>query len=571
MQKVQKKWFVRTKKADFQAIAARFHIDQVTARLLCNRGLETEEEIENYLHGNLSSLPDENKLPDMEKAVHLLLQKIKEKKRIRIVGDYDIDGVCATYLLYRGLVRCGASVTYAIPDRIKDGYGINIHIIDHAIADGVDTIVTCDNGIAAIEELKHAKEAGLCVILTDHHDVRKTESGSDVLPPADAIVNPKRSDNTYPEAAICGAVVAWLLLRRLYRELGIPETEWLSLLEFAAIATVGDVMPLSGMNRIIVREGLKYINKGAVNTGLRSLIAQCELSGKKISSYHIGFVIGPCINAGGRLESAELALKLFLTNNEEAAQQAALRLKALNDERKEMTESGTKEAAALVESQYAKDKVLVVYLPKLHESLAGIVAGRLREQFGKPAFVLTDSESGLKGSGRSIEAYHMFEALCEVAKLLTKFGGHPMAAGLSLPPENLDAFREQLNARAKLEEADFVQKVWIDVPMPLSYVTENLIGELSLLEPFGQGNEKPVFAERGIKALHLRVLGKNRNVLRMDLCEPNGHIMPGILFGDADALKQEIEKKRHISILYYPQINEYNGYRSLQAVVTDFC
>lgn len=571
MQHVEKKWFVRTKKADFQAIAARFHIDQVTARLLRNRDIVTDEEIEAYLHGSLNDLADEALLPDMEQAKALILQKIAQKKRIRIVGDYDIDGVCAAYILYRGLAHLGAEADYVIPDRIKDGYGINMHIIDQAIADGVDTIVTCDNGIAALEELAHAKVSGLSVVVTDHHEIRKDEDGQESLPEADAIVDPKRSTNAYPEPGICGAVVAWLLVHALFKARGIGDEVWHALLEFAAIATVGDVMPLRGMNRVIVREGLARINRGADNTGLRCLIEACGLAEKKLTSYHIGFVIGPCINAGGRLESAELALSLFLTKGGAQAEAAALRLKALNDERKEMTEQGTREAAAAVEAEYLSDKVLVVYLPKLHESLAGIVAGRLREQFGKPAFVITNSENGLKGSGRSIEAYHMFNGLCEVADLLSKFGGHPMAAGLSLPPENLEAFRRRINENAKLTEADFVQKVWIDVPMPLSYVTENLIGELARLEPFGQGNEKPVFAERGVEAAELRVLGKNRNVLRMMLREQNGNVMPGILFGDADALKEEIENKRLINILYYPEINEYRGYRSLQAVITDFC
>lgn len=597
---MDKKWLVYAKKADFQAIAQKFGIDQVTARVIRNRDVIGDEAIEAYLHGTLAGLPSEKLLPDGETASDCLLSKLRAGAHIRIVGDYDIDGVCSVYILYKGLLRAAEAVSvpcplgmlmsemlceergssgkaaalrpcidYAVPDRIKDGYGINRQIIDAALADGVDTILTCDNGIAAIEELRYAKERGMTVIVTDHHDVRRTKEDEELLPPADAIVNPKLERSLYP-ANVCGAVVAWKLLWLLYENLGISREEWLSFLPFAAIATVGDVMVLQEENRILVKHGLFALNHGAGSLGLSKLIETCGLSGKRITAYHIGFVIGPCINAGGRLETAETALKLFLCEDEAKAEHYALHLKQLNDERKEMTERGVKEAAEQAETQYADDRVLVIYLPKLHEALAGIVAGRIRERFGKPCFVLTDGQDCCKGSGRSIEKYHMFEQLCGVAELLLKFGGHPMAAGLSLMRENIGALRAELNQRAALTEADFQQTLWIDVPMPLSYISEQLIKELGLLEPFGNGNEKPVFAAKGVRATDLLVLGKNRNVLKCQIREPGGFTIPAVLFGEADRMKAELSSYRSMNIVYYPEINEYNGYRSLQIVIGEY-
>lgn len=567
----EKAYFLYTKRADFNRIAQTFGIDPVTARILRNRDVVTDADIDLFLNGTLADLYDERLLPNIEAAAERLRAAVHGEKRIRVVGDYDIDGVCATYILVTGLARIGAKVDHRVPDRVKDGYGINQRIVEEAAAAGVAMILTCDNGIAAIEELQAAKELGLEVIVTDHHDVRQAEDGSELLPPADVIVSAKLKESRYPTTDICGAVTAWKLIRVLYRLCGVPDSEWLELLEFAAIATVGDVMPLRGENRIIVKEGLLAMNRGARNLGLRALIAACVLESRPISCYHIGFVLGPCINAGGRLKTAELALALFFAKTEEAAKRAAEQLKALNDERKYMTEQGAAEAAELVEKQYALDSVLVVYLPKLHESLAGIVAGRLKEQFWRPSFVFTDAEDGgLKGSGRSIEAYHMFNGLCQVAPLLTRFGGHPMAAGLSLPKENLEELRRQLNANAQLRAEDLKKKVWIDAAMPLSYVTEKLLNEFERLAPFGTGNEKPVFAEKEVQVTDLRVLGRDRNVLRMTLREPSGFAMAGIRFCDAEAERAALLKKSSVTVLYEPQINEFNGRKSLQAVVQDY-
>lgn len=623
----EKKWMLYTKRADFQKIAQEFGIDPVLARIIRNRDIIGEQEIQQYLHGSLSDLYDGRLLPHAEEAAELIWEKLRRGSHIRIVGDYDIDGVCSTYILYQGLQRAAREagtrtgkpqIDYAIPDRVKDGYGINEQIIEQAVPDGVDTIVTCDNGIAAIEELRFAKAHGLTVIVTDHHDVRKQErepaaeqrsagvpegtrlraadapdkqqiledaaarsahmtdgqaDTEELLPPADLIVNPKLAESRYPVQGICGAVVAWKLIGLLYERCGISQSEWLSFLDFAAIATVGDVMELRGENRTIVREGLLSISRGSSNQGLCRLIEACGMEGRKLTAYHIGFVIGPCINAGGRLESAETALRLFLSTSKDEAEALAAHLRALNDERKDMTKRGTEEAAEQAETQYAEDYVLVLYLPKLHESLAGIVAGRIRERFGKPCFVLTDSSDFVKGSGRSIEHYHMFEGLCGVSSLLMKFGGHPMAAGLSLARENVEAFRREINAQAreKLKPADFVQTLWIDLAMPLPYISGRLIKELSLLEPFGNGNEKPVFAVKGVHLTELKVFGRNRNVLKGRAVDQSGYGIPMVMFGEADRIRAELAGMPLVNIVYYPEINEYNGTQTLQIVVSAYC
>lgn len=577
---MNKKWMVYAKRADFEALARRFGIDPVIARIMRNRDLTDEAEMEAYLRCDLSGLYDGRQLPQIGAAAELLMSALRKGRHIRVVGDYDIDGVCATCILVKGLSALReaagapeAVVDYAIPDRIRDGYGINEQIIDRAEADGVQLLLTCDNGIAAIEELRHAKELGMTVIVTDHHDVRMQEDGaeaSELLPPADAIVNPKLAESRYPTKGICGAVVAWKLVGLLYARCGLPESEWLAFLEFAAIATVGDVMPLREENRVIVKHGLMRINQGAVNPGLCALIEACGLSGKNISAYHIGFVIGPCINAGGRLETAETALRLFLSADRQEAARLAEHLRALNDERKAMTEAGVSEAAEQAETLYPEDRVLVLYLPKLHESLAGIVAGRIRERCGKPCFVLTDGESAVKGSGRSIEAYHMFQGLCRADDLLLKYGGHPMAAGLSLEREQVAAFRERVNETCGLTEEDFVQTLWIDVPMPISYLSERLIRELSQLEPFGNGNEKPVFAAKNIRLDGYKVLGKARNVLRCRAVDESGYAVSALMFGEADRMLEELSAKQRYSIIYDPQINEYNGQRSLQIVIREY-
>lgn len=576
---MEKRWMLHTKRADFQGIARDLGIDPVTVRIIRNRGIREEEEMRRYLFGTLDDLYDPALLPQGEEAAALLREAISRGERIRIVGDYDIDGVCATYILYRGLLQvrealgrkeAEGGIDYVIPHRIRDGYGINRHIIEKALSDGVDLIITCDNGIAALEELRFAREQGIRVIVTDHHDIRLTEEGEEQLPPAEAVVDPKLRDSRYPVRNICGAVVAWKLLLLLYRMCGLSREAWLSFLDFAALATVGDVMELQGENRIIVRYGLKSLTEGCRNQGLCSLINRCGLSGKRITAYHLGFVIGPCINAGGRLETAEAALKLFLSEDPEEAAMLAEHLRSLNEERKLMTEEGVKEAERQALEAFPEDRVLVLFLPELHESLAGIVAGRIRERLGKPCIVLTRGAEGLKGSGRSIEAYHMFQGLCGVSGLLTRFGGHPMAAGLSLPEENLGAFRRELNRGCGLSPEDFLQELWIDMSMPLSYISGRLVEELSLLEPFGTGNEKPVFAAKGVQLTDLRVIGKNRNVLKCRVREETGTCMPAVIFGEADRMEKELKEFSRVNITYYPEINEYNGYKTLQLVIGDY-
>ena len=560
---------LQTKRADFNAIAARFHISPVTARIIRNRDVEGEKAIDRYLNGTLDQLYDPHLMKDMDKAAALILEKIRAGVRIRIVGDYDIDGVCSTYLLYRGLTRCGAAVDYQIPERIRDGYGINESIIRKAKEDGIDTIVTCDNGIAALEQVRLAKELGMTVIVTDHHEVVRDEDGSQVLPEADAVVNPHRDDCTYPFAGICGGVVAYKLVQVLYEKNGIPEQEWKDMLEFAAIATVGDVMKLQDENRIIVRWGLKQIPHTA-SAGLRALVEACGLDIYDLTAYHIGFVIGPCLNASGRLKTAKLALELLLCEGMQQsarAEEMAAELKLLNEERKDMTQAGMEQAFEQVDAELADDDVLVVYLPDCHESLAGIIAGRVRENYNKPSFVLTRGEDCVKGSGRSIESYHMYQALCGVQDLLLKFGGHPMAAGFSLKEENIDEFRRRLNEQSALTKEDFIPKIWIDVAMPLEYISEALVNELKGLEPFGQGNEKPQFAQKNLRIRSVRAIGRNNNVVRMTVVTEQGRPMEAMVFTVADQFVEEAKQSRSIDVIYYPDINEYNGNRTLQIVV----
>ena len=561
---------LQTKRADFSGIAARFHISPVTARIIRNRDVEGETAIDRYLNGTLDQLYDPHLMKDMDKAASLILEKIQAGARIRIVGDYDIDGVCSTYLLYRGLSRCGGHVDYQIPERIRDGYGINESIIRKAKEDGIDTIVTCDNGIAALEQVRLAKELGMTVIVTDHHEVVRAEDGSQILPEADAVVNPHRDDCPYPFAGICGGVVAYKLVQVLYEQNRIPEQEWKDMLEFAAIATVGDVMKLQDENRIIVRWGLKQIPHTA-SAELRALVEACGLDICNLTAYHIGFVIGPCLNASGRLKTAQLALELLLC---EAGTPAALRaeemaaeLKLLNEERKDMTQAGMEQAFEQVDTELADDDVLVVYLPDCHESLAGIIAGRVREAYNKPSFVLTKGEDCVKGSGRSIESYHMYRALCGVRDLLLKFGGHPMAAGFSLKEENVGEFRRRLNEQSTLTREDFIPKIWIDVAMPLEYISEALVNELKSLEPFGQGNEKPQFAQKNLRIRSLRALGRNNNAVRMTVVTEQGRPMEAMVFTEADKFVEEAKNSRSMDVIYYPDINEYNGNRTLQIVV----
>lgn len=568
------KWVVSAKKADFYAIGQQFHIDPVIARLIRNRDVTGEEKIREYLSGTVEELPSPWLMKDMRRAVDILKEKIEKQMSIRIIGDYDIDGVTSTYILLKGLSRIGAKVDTYIPDRVADGYGIHEHLIDKAVEDGIDTIVTCDNGIAAAAEIRVAKDKGMTVIVTDHHEIPYREKDGErqvILPPADAILNPKQYGCTYPNKNLCGAVVAFKYITALYEEFDIPSEELEDYYELAAIATVGDVMDLQGENRILVKEGLRRL-KDTKNPGLRELIRANALEDAKITAYHIGFVLGPCINASGRLDTAARSLELLKAETGEQAAKLAGDLTALNQSRKALTEKGKEEAIRLIETTDLKnDRVLVVYLPDCHESLAGIIAGRLREKYHKPAFVLTPGETCAKGSGRSIESYSMFEELVKCADLMVQFGGHPMAAGLSIREENIEIFRRQLNKNCTLTEDDLCPKIVIDVPMPVSYITKELVEQISLLEPFGKGNTKPVFAQKGLKVLDSSVLGKNKNVVKVKLLDPQGVPMEGIYFGEAQEFVDFLKKKDTISVTYYPEINRFRGRESLQIIIQNYC
>ena len=571
--KIMEKWMITAKRADFQAIAQQFGIDQVTARLIRNRDVVGDEAIHEYLHGTREQMHSPWLMKDMEKTVDILTEKIRAGSRIRIIGDYDIDGVMSTYILLKSLEGLGADVDHVIPNRITDGYGINEHLIEQAYQEGRDTIITCDNGIAARTQIERAKALGMTVLVTDHHEVPfedTTEGRIEVLPPADAIINPKQKACTYPFSSLCGAGVALKLVEALYQRLQ-PDTDIVDrMLEYAAIATIGDVMDLVKENRIIVKEGLKRLHH-TTNMGLLELIRVNNLEPQNISPYHIGFVIGPCLNASGRLDTARRSLKLLCADNQEEAARLAGDLKSLNDSRKEMTNQGVEQAIRLVETTDLKnDSVLVVYLPECHESLAGIIAGRIREKYHKPSFVLTRGEEGVKGSGRSTECYSMYEKLCECREYLTKFGGHPMAAGLSLEEDNIEPFRRKLNELSGLEPEDFIEKVSIDVPMPINYIRKELIQELKILEPFGKGNEKPVFAQKGLRVLRSRVLGSGRNVVKMQVADEAGYTMEAIYFGDGDKFCEDIRGKQTLSVVYYPEINSYMGRETIQIVIRHY-
>ena len=554
-----------------QELAAQFHVSPMAMRLIRSRAGESEAEVRAYLYGTLDDLADARLMKGMTEAVALLLEKIRAGASIRIIGDYDIDGVNATHILVTGLRRVGAQVDTVIPDRLKDGYGINEHLIEQAKGAGIDTIVTCDNGIAAAKEIAYAKELGMTVIVTDHHEIpyREAEDSTrtTILPPADVIVNPKQADCPYPYKKLCGAAVAWRLVEVLYQEAGVPREEFLDLAQFAAVATIGDIMDLTGENRILVRYGLKQLAE-TNNPGYRALLAVNGLEGKKLTAYHIGFVIGPCINASGRLDTAKRALELLGASSKTEAEKLAGDLKALNDSRKDLTAKGTTEAIRLIEeTDLGQDKVLVVYLPDCHESLAGIIAGRIRERYFRPCFVLTDGEEGVKGSGRSIPGYHMFEEMTKVAELFTKFGGHPMAAGLSIPTENVELLRKRLNENCRLTDADLILKLSYDAVLPIQYAGEQIIKELELLEPFGKENDKPLFAAANVRVKSARVIGKNRNVLKTVLEDDKGSRLEGISFGDVEADLHYIESKDTVCLLYYPEINEFQGRRTVQAVI----
>lgn len=581
----EEKWFVTTKKADFNHIAAEFGISLVLARIIRNRDIVTEDEVRYFLHGTLEDLHDPYLMKGMKEGSAFLYEAIREKKRIRIIGDYDVDGICSTYVLYHALQLLGAAVSYRIPHRIKDGYGLNEDIIRECSTEQVEVIVTCDNGIAAAKEIALAKELGMEVLVTDHHEVPYREiTGADgttereeILPPS-LVIDPKQKGCPYPYKGICGAVVAYKLVQVLLEQ---AEREQLitgadrkaclaELLEFATMATICDVMDLLDENRIIVKYGLKQMEQSQ-NLGLRTLIEVCGLKGQPLSNYHVGFILGPCLNATGRLDSAARAMELFLCTELREAVVIATDLKALNESRKELTEQGVKEAVRQIEAgEHGADKVMVVYLPDCHESIAGIIAGRLREKYAHPFFVLTKAEEGLKGSGRSIEAYHMYEGLHGVEDLLTKYGGHKLAAGLSLEEKNLEELRRRLNADCHLTEEDFVHKILIDVPMPLSYVNMQFVESLSLLEPFGNGNKKPVFACKNVPISHVQLRGKNKNVAGFLLTDETGRKLNGIYFGEAERFYEEMQGRQSVQIVYYPDINEFRGNRSLQIVVTNY-
>lgn len=568
------KWVMAAKKADFNQIGQQFHIDPVIARLIRNRDVIGDEKIREYLLGTVNELPSPWLMKDMKKAVDILEKKIQQKVKIRIIGDYDIDGVTSTYILLKGLTRIGADVDTYIPDRVADGYGIHEHLIVKAESDGIDTIVTCDNGIAAAAEIQMAKEKGMIVIVTDHHEIPYREENGErkvILPPADAILNPKQYDCPYPNKNLCGAVVAFKYITALYERFNIPEKELEDYYELAAIATVGDVMDLQGENRILVKEGLRRL-KNTQNKGLQELIRANALEDAKITAYHIGFVLGPCINASGRLDTAARSLALLNAQTKEEAAKLAGDLTALNQSRKALTEKGKEEAIQLIETTELKnDRVLVVYLPECHESLAGIIAGRIREKYHKPAFVLTKGEKSAKGSGRSIESYSMYEELVKCADLMVQFGGHPMAAGLSIEEENIEKFRRQLNENCTLTEEDLRPKVVIDVPMPVSYITKELVEQVSLLEPFGKGNTKPIFAQKGLRVLDSNIIGKNKNVVKLKLLDPQGVTMEGIYFGEAEDFVNFIRERNSISVTYYPEINRFRGRESLQIIIQNYC
>ena len=573
---VMERWVVAAKRADFQAIAEKFRIDPVIARLIRNRDVVGDEQIREYLYGGLEELHDPMLMKDMGKAAEILEKKIREGKWIRIIGDYDIDGIMSTYILLTGLRRLGAKVDIRIPDRIVDGYGLNENLVRQAKEDGADTILTCDNGIAALDQIRLAKELGMTVVVTDHHEIpyEDLENGARAyhVPEADAVVNPKQKDCGYPFKGLCGGAVAWKLIQVMLKRFGHSEEESFDWLEFAAIATVGDVMDLQGENRILVKEGLKRLHRTG-NLGLQELIRVQGLEPDQVSAYHIGFVIGPCLNASGRLDTAERSLALLLAEKREEAARLAGDLKALNESRKEMTRQGEEKAVRLVEGSDLKyDKVLVVYLPECHESLAGIIAGRLREHFHKPSIVLTRSEDGVKGSGRSIEAYSMYEELCKCRELFTKFGGHPMAAGLSMAgEEQVEILREKLNRLSTLTEEDFVEKVTIDVPMPVSYITKRLISQIQLLEPFGKGNTKPLFAQKDLTVLSCRIFGKNRNVAKLQVQDPGGYRMDAVYFGDAETFAKFAREHPVLSLTYYPAVNVWNGRENLQITIQNYC
>ena len=568
------RWVLLRKGADFESISQKFHISPRLACLIRNRGIIGDENIDQYLNGTIAELHDGMLMKGMSQAVEILTEKIQEEKKIRVIGDYDCDGINATYILLEGLEKLGANVDSDIPDRIKDGYGLNQHLVDRAYADGIDTIITCDNGIAAAKEIEYGKELGMTVIVTDHHEVPYKEDGPGrryLLPPADAVVDPRQEGCKYPFKGLCGAAVAYKLVEALCKANGQDGTDFDYLLENVAIATVADVMDLVEENRILVRQGLEMLECTS-NLGLRALIECIGLEGKKIQAYHIGFILAPCLNASGKLDTAKRALALLRSRTKKEADVLAGDLKALNESRKDMTDRVVEEAMLQVEQTgIYKDKVLVIYLPDCHESLAGLAAGRVRENYYRPVFVLTDAEDGVKGSGRSIESYSMYEELTKCSDLLTKFGGHPMAAGLSMEKKNVEEFRRRLNEQCRLTEEELTEKVVIDMELPFSCVTEKFVEELTCLEPFGKGNSKPIFAARGVTIQKVKIVGKNNNVAKAVAIDSMGNRIEAICFRDVQEFALQCEKNNgKMSITFYPGINEFRGERTIQITITHY-
>lgn len=570
---MRERWVVMAKRADFAQIGRRFSVDPVIARIIRNRDIVNEEEIESFLYGKKEQLHSPWLLKDMDRAVELVLGAVKKKRKIRIIGDYDIDGVMSTHILLEGFRRLGAVVDICIPDRVADGYGLHRHLVDRAAGDGVEMIVTCDNGISAPEEIAYAGDLGMTVVVTDHHNIPYEETDGqrrELLPPAAAVINPHRSDCDYPFKNLCGAAVAYKLVCALYEKAGISVSEQEKFLELVAVATVGDVMDLLGENRIFVKEGIKMLQNPR-NRGLRALIEETGLQGRTLNTYHIGFVIGPCINASGRLDTAVRSLKLLQAKTDAEAGKLAQELTALNEERKAMTLAGVEQAVEQVESSALKeDRVLVVYLPDCHESLAGIIAGRLREKYYKPSFVLTKGEEYVKGSGRSIEDFSMFDEMTKCKEVFVQYGGHPMAAGLSVRWEDVEEFRRKINENCTLTLEQLAEKVKIDVPMPLSYIKPELIEQMAVLEPFGKGNPRPRFAQQAVTVAGHRIVGKNRNVMKLTFLDDKGRKWDGVYFGDCEQMEEAIRNSGKLSIIYYPEFNEWQGNVSIQIVVEHY-
>ncbi|HEX2925763.1 MAG TPA: single-stranded-DNA-specific exonuclease RecJ [Ruminiclostridium sp.] len=583
------KWILRNPKFDFKKMSERLGISELLCRIIVNRGIKDINQAEKFIQADISGLYNARQMKDLEKGVSITIEKIRGKKRIRIIGDYDVDGVVSTYILYKALARCGADVDYAIPHRILDGYGINDSIVEKAVADGIDTIITCDNGIAATDQIKYAKESGITVIVTDHHDVPFVEDSNSnkthIIPAADAVIDMKQEDCPYPFKQLCGAGVAFKFIQVLYQEMGIPAAEEEEFYEFVAIATVCDVVDLTDENRIIVKRGLDAI-VNTKNLGLNALLQQTGIIGKNIGVYHLGFILGPCINASGRLDWAMKGLKLLLSNDKQEAITIASELYELNNERKNMTVKGVEETIETIENSNLKsDKVLVVYKPDIHESIAGIIAGRVRERYNVPTFILTDGDNGVKGSGRSIEEYNMFEELLKCRELFTKFGGHPMAAGFSLEADKVDILRERINSLSTLTEEDIIPKIYIDARIPLSAVNLRIAEELSCLEPFGKGNSKPLFAEKDISIKRASVLGTERKVLKLRL-QAGYSSLDCIYFGSIEHFDKYISdkfgdeelkniysgraNKIKLDMIFNIDINEYNGNKNVQIVLQYF-